>query len=108
MRTYEKYFTGSGVSEDPNNPGNLNPDTNPPKTTRFPDIAESDCTAAVGRCAGNAAGDPAIYASFDVHYLVSEKQWECTIFYGQNLDSDYFDTEDCNVAAAYGYSQNQK
>lgn len=42
-------------------------------------------------------------ASFDIHLLTSN-QWECVAYQKDNNDPSYFDVQNNNVLAAYGYT----
>lgn len=100
--TYIQYFSGYGVKENTNNPGNDDPTDVPPVTTTY--AATNNCNAVQTCAAFLAGGDYYIYQSFDVHHLANENEWECVIYYDQNTDPSYFNVQDADVGAAYGYS----
>lgn len=92
---YKQYFSGTGVTLDPQNPGN---NYNSPITVAY---GGTRCEAAA-HCAN--VGATANYYSFDLHYLNDQKQWQCVLYFEGNRDAAYFDVEDGNVGEAYGYS----
>jgi hypothetical protein len=93
--TYKQYFSGTGVTLDPNNPGN---NYNSPITLSY---GGTRCEAA-NHCAN--VGATANYYSFDLHYLKSQQQWQCVLYFEGNKDTAYFDVEDSNVGEVYGYT----
>lgn len=92
---YKQYFSGNGVTLDPQNPGN---NYNDPITVAY---GGTRCEAAT-HCAN--VGATANYYSFDLHYLNDQKQWQCVLYFEGNRDATYFDVVDGNVGEAYGYS----
>jgi hypothetical protein len=93
--TYKQYFSGSGVTLDPQNPGN---NYNDPITVAY---GGTKCEAA-NHCAN--VGATANYYSFDLHYLKDKQQWQCVLYFEGNRDGAYFDVVDANVGEAYGYT----
>jgi hypothetical protein len=93
--TYKQYFSGSGVTLDPNNPGN---NYNSPITLSY---GGTRCEAA-NHCAN--VGATANYYSFDLHYLKQQQEWQCVLYFEGNKDTAYFDVEDSNVGEVYGYT----
>ena len=92
---YKQYFSGRGVTLDPQNPGN---NYNSPITVAY---GGTRCEAAT-HCAN--VGATANYYSFDLHYLNDQKQWQCVLYFEGNKDAAYFDVVDGNVGEVYGYS----
>lgn len=55
-------------------------------------------------CALQSEGiDVDVYTSFDLHYLCSNASWVCVQYYGATFRSSYFDVQDFDAVAAYGY-----
>ena len=103
---YDFYYSGSGYTENIDNPGNDAPDSYPPLYTDFPGTLDV-CTA-VQACADQSDNDPTNYYSFDLHYLCSNQTWVCVQFYDDagddGTDSSYFNVPDDDAVAVYGYS----
>jgi len=97
---YKQYFAGTGVTETINNPGNDDPETYPPVTTA---LAASNSCDAVQQCAAFAANARTVYYSFDVHYLITEKEYECVAYLDRNYDSGAFNVQNADVGPVYGY-----
>ncbi|KAF2722974.1 hypothetical protein K431DRAFT_283482 [Polychaeton citri CBS 116435] len=98
---YTLYYTGSGYTENYNNPGNDNTGF-PPLVNYFP-ASTSTCDA-VTQCASISYADPYVYWSFDLHFRTSTNQWECVQFFDNSQDPGYFNVADPDVSVAYGYS----
>jgi len=101
---YLRYYYGTGLRENANNPGNNAPSNYPPYTTTYPgNLLECD---AASKCAVWAYALPASYWSFDLHFLQSTGAWECTAYVNPNTDGRYFNVADPDVVAGYGYCTN--
>ncbi|CAF9939617.1 MAG: hypothetical protein ALECFALPRED_008197 [Alectoria fallacina] len=84
-----------------NNPGNIDP-LYPPIYSTYPGTYNA-CDAAT-MCALQSEGiDVDVYTSFDLHYLCSNASWVCVQYYGATFRSSYFDVQDFDAVAAYGY-----
>jgi hypothetical protein len=83
---YTKYYSGSGFTENFDNPGNK---VNPSQTLDI-DGNQNGCEAA-DTCAAYAVSLPyGAYFSFDLHFLVSQDKWVCTCCFDNNNDPSYF------------------
>lgn len=101
---YDFYYSGSGYTENTDNPGNNDPDSYPPLYTDFPGTLDV-CTA-VQSCADQSDNDPTNYFSFDLHYLCSNQTWVCVQYFNDAGYGNYFNVPDDDVVAAYGYNYN--
>lgn len=100
VAVYTQYFAGTGVTEETNNGGNDDPPF-PPVTTA---LAVSNSCDAVQQCAAFAAESNNMYESFDVHYLISEKEYECVAYYDASSSPSDFNVQNADVGPVYGYS----
>jgi len=101
---YNLEYSGSGFTENHDNPGNPSPHTYPPRST---DLGFLDIPDAVQACAVAASNLPGAYQSFDLHFRSDGCNWICVQYLsaidGNNMGT-YFDQPNVNVAIAYGYS----
>jgi hypothetical protein len=95
---FKQIFQGTGVTEDPNNPGTHG--GNYP-TKSFD--GSLTCAQAVQACTNYNYGTLE-NGSFDVHYLITENSWLCTSYNGIQRDPSYFDQPNSDVGAVFGYS----
>ncbi|KAK3641775.1 hypothetical protein LTR56_011102 [Elasticomyces elasticus] len=108
---YLIYFSGTGVTESLENPGNGDPN-NPPQFYEL-DGSLSDCDA-INTClqlyqAALYGGFGNWYSAVDLHYRISTNKWECVKFYGRvggekNQRTSYFDQASDDIGNVYGYS----
>jgi len=98
---YYEYYSGSGYTENTDNPGNDDPSQYPPVTTTI--AGTSDTCAVIQECANIAGNDNNVYYSFDVHFLESAQIWQCVQFYDP-AQSGYFNVANSDVELAYGYT----
>jgi hypothetical protein len=99
---YSVYYSGSGFTENTNNPGNDEPESLPPITTTYPGTTDP-CTA-IQACAQSSSNDLLSYYSFDLHYLASTQEWECVSYFDPNTAPSYYNVPNPDVMIAYGYS----
>ena len=108
---YLSFFSGSGVTENYDIPGNQDP-SNPPQEFYYLDGSDlSDCDA-ITQCLqiyqATVNSFPDWYSTVDVHYRISTNQWECVKYYGRglfmNMRTSYFDQASDDIGNAYGYS----
>lgn len=122
---YTQYYSGSGFTENTNNPGNLNLADFPAFTTtlcvsphflrtlvniltnsyvpNFSSGTDPICTV-IQECANSAASDALGYYSFQVYYLKSQKQYVCVVYANSNTDPSYFNVANKDATAVYGFS----
>ncbi|KAG6995699.1 hypothetical protein G7Y79_00043g079830 [Physcia stellaris] len=101
--TYTEYFTGSGVRENDNNPGNpVDLGYNPFTVT----LDDAPVCELIQECAGIA--DNSMFFSFNLYYLMNEDQWVCTIYAAGNDDTSYFNVQDSNIGDSFGYNGIQR
>ncbi|KAK5699710.1 hypothetical protein LTR97_005841 [Elasticomyces elasticus] len=108
---YLIYFSGTGLTESYDNPGNGDPN-NPPQFYEL-DGSLSDCDA-INTClqlyqAALSGGFGNWYSAVDLHYRISTNKWECVKFYGRvggekNQRTIYFDQPSDDIGNVYGYS----
>jgi hypothetical protein len=92
------YFQGTGKTESLVNPANTD---NSFQVSTFPDTGD-DCDAQQS-CVYWLISYYA-YGSFDLHYDMTTKLWNCVIFDQANTDSTYFNVANPSVGHAYGFS----
>jgi hypothetical protein len=101
---YNQIFQGVGAVEIDNNPGNVNANQGYPPFTTYFDGSYTDCRA-VKACADATALHPRQqYLSFDLHYLIASKQWECVSSLQPQLCPQYYSQVNADVSVVYGYS----
>jgi hypothetical protein len=99
---YTRYYKGSGFTENHNNPGNPGDNSSsPPVTVNYP-ATQDICTAATN-CASYAITLPETCYSYDLHFLTSQNQWECVLFYDATNNAGYFNVPNSDVAVGVGY-----
>ena len=117
---FAQFYAGSGFTEDPSSPVNVNAATFPPIRLYMAGSvslcdAASQCGSAALNQEFNTTSPPSArvnYFSIDLHYLSSQAQWECvqyqgnygTYGYGGGGDGTYFNVSNPDVSAGYGYS----
>lgn len=98
MDGFNEIYSGSGFTENPDNPSNTNGN---PFTVTYP------CTLpvceALQRCLNDAVGRPWEYASVDLHFRKSSQQWECVEYSGYESGEGDFNVKDDDVVVGYGY-----
>ena len=95
---YANYYSGSGYTENYNNPGNS---AFPPIVNQY--NASYDVCSVTELCGDKTiADDHNGYYSFDVHFSSSSNVWVCVEFWSPNRDASYFDVADSDVREAYG------
>ncbi|OCF33225.1 hypothetical protein I316_04966 [Kwoniella heveanensis BCC8398] len=102
---YTQYYSGSGIIETDNNPGNDN-DSYPPKQLNIPGTTAQN--AAIQQCASfsddNVLND--LYFSFQIYYDDSVDNWICRAYYDPSSDASYFNVPNTDANPVFGYSGN--
>ncbi|KAK6398300.1 hypothetical protein LTR65_003380 [Meristemomyces frigidus] len=115
---YYEFFSGTGVVENGNIPGNEN--TSYPQIVHYYDGGMSDCNA-ISQCLQiyqpSINGYDEWYSTIDVHYRISLNQWECVKYLGRgnpafkNMRTSYVDqgiaeigVNNNDVGNVYGYA----
>ena len=102
--SFKEYYVGVNATEDPNNPGNSLPASQPPQTTYYQaynyDLYPAPLFVEACSCATQRFG----YGSFDLHFLVSQNRWVCVSYWMNNSDASYLSVVNSDVDQAYGYS----
>lgn len=99
QKTLTRIFTGYGLAESYDNPGNQ---YNSPEIHYIADTGD-DC-AALSTCADYAAFGDDYRGHFDLHYKQYNGVWFCTTFKYGVPNANYFFVQDPDVGRGYGYS----
>lgn len=103
---YARYFSGLGVTLNPNGPYNEDPENSPPITTEISGL--STPTEAALECATQAYDNG--YFTFDLHFRISRGAWECVQYLDINEGTDssapasFHNVQDRDVACSFGYT----
>ncbi|OCF42467.1 hypothetical protein I317_03712 [Kwoniella heveanensis CBS 569] len=121
---YTQYYSGSGIIETDNNPGEWLPkdkqwiirsnyslerndnDSYPPKQLNIPGTTAQN--AAIQQCASfsddNVLND--LYFSFQIYYDDSVGNWICRAYYDPSSDPIYLNVPNADANPVFGYSGN--
>ncbi|WVW80365.1 hypothetical protein I302_102345 [Kwoniella bestiolae CBS 10118] len=103
---YGLYFSGSGVIETDNNPGNSGGPDRPPVTITIPGTTPQN--TAIQQCADQSQSLPDEYYQFQIYFdqpATGDGVWVCTSYYNQNNDPGYFNVQRASASPVYGYSR---
>jgi len=95
--SYIQEFSGSGVSENPNNPSNQ---ATPDQTTFPGSMSACDAAVACATFVWNSANND---FNFDLHYLIDSNTWSCTGYYNALSSPSDWNVVDSNIGLSYGY-----
>ena len=113
---YVQFYAGCGRKESVNNPGNDNRNYPPMYTLLSGGMSSTAAAQACIQAAYNGPNDGTdalfaggknyynVYQSVDLHYLESNSTWMCVSYYNSHSNTTYFNVDDANVSAGYGYT----
>lgn len=100
---YTNYYSGSGYTLNPVNPGSLLNKIFPPKVFTFSG-SHSMCSAA-SQCLQQAGLAATLYHNIDLHWQTDSCQWSCTMQQGINTQPSFFNVaQPSTVSHGCGFS----